>query len=311
MSIGNKGSDSIQVHWRENELPGINCLVHNSGVVTILNIYSVSSLGEKIYYAFPVADTTINSIEQYNDDVWTECQTHPSYITTNRLKIVCGEGGMGSEGFIAATDIENGELIWALFSTESNPFVRLELNGENVLAYSDFLSYKIQLNNLMVVYQLCRELEKEMKDKERDKAIVEELLFGEANRFAREPFEAGAQGQVLALQALQGLFAGLALPGRQAHLVGSPRIGQPLRHGPARRRQHGLQASKCGVGTPAKDEGHDLARGRVFDPPEPALLLLASHERPHLVGAQPQRGRRVGGVGRAHGGQAAHGLDFF
>ena len=36
-----------------------------------------------------------------------------------------------------------------------------------------------------------------MEDKEGDKAIVEELLFREANRFAREPFEAGAQGQVL------------------------------------------------------------------------------------------------------------------
>ena len=52
-----------------------------------------------------------------------------------------------------------------------------------------------------------------MKDKEGGKAIVKQLLFGEANRSAREAFEAGAQGQVLALQALQRLFAGLALPG--------------------------------------------------------------------------------------------------
>ena len=44
-----------------------------------------------------------------------------------------------------------------------------------------------------------------MKDKEGDEAIVKELLFEEANRFAREAFKAGAQGQVLALQALQGL----------------------------------------------------------------------------------------------------------
>ena len=71
------------------------------------------------------------------------------------------------------------------------------------------------------MYQLHRELEKEMKDKEGNKAIVKELLFGEANHFARDAFKAGAQGQVLALQALQGLFAGLALPGGQTHLVGA------------------------------------------------------------------------------------------
>ena len=49
--------------------------------------------------------------------------------------------------------------------------------------------------------------------KEGDKAIVKEQLFGEANRFAREAFKAGAQGQVLARQALQGLFAGRARSG--------------------------------------------------------------------------------------------------
>ena len=95
-----------------------------------------------------------------------------------------------------------------------------------------------------------------MRDKKGDEAIVKELLFGEANRFAREAFKAGAQGQELAFQALQVLFAGLALPGGQTHLVGAPRIGQPLRHCPSRRRPHGLQAPERGVRAPAKDEGH-------------------------------------------------------
>lgn len=150
-----------------------------------------------------------------------------------------------------------------------------------------------------------------MENKEGNEAVVKELLLGKADGFAREPLEAGAQGQVLAFQALQGRFARLPLPGGQTRPVGPPGIGQPLADGPPGGDQHGLQAPERGVGTPPKDEGQHVAGGRVLDPPEPALGLLAAHERPHFVGAQPQRGRRVGDVAGPHGGALAHGLDFF
>jgi len=127
------------------ELPGINNLVYGNGILTILNIYSVSSDDGKKYYAFPVADTTIESIEHYNDDVWTEIQPHPNSISTDQFKLSFGEGSMGNEGFIA---MENNEgLVWALFSTESNPFINVELTDDSILAYSDFLVYKVDIKD--------------------------------------------------------------------------------------------------------------------------------------------------------------------
>jgi hypothetical protein len=146
MNAENNDTESVKAHWLKDELPGINCLVHGNGMLTMLNIYAVSTPEGKKHYVFPVADTTISSIEHYNDDVWTEIQIHPNHITTNGIKLVCGEGGMGNEGFIAAIDQESDGLVWALFSTESNPFVKLELYNNTLFGYSDRLLYKLDLN---------------------------------------------------------------------------------------------------------------------------------------------------------------------
>ena len=68
--------------------------------------------------------------------------------------------------------------------------------------------------------------------KQDNQAIVKELLFGEANRFAHEPFKSGSQGQVFTFQALHGGLTYLALLGGQTGFVGPPSIGEPPFHLP-------------------------------------------------------------------------------
>ena len=88
----------------------------------------------------------MDSLEQYNDNIWTKIQAHPVIITANDLQIHCGEGGMGNEGFVAATNADG--LVWALFSTESNPFVKMTLNNKVLSTYSDLFIYKINIDTL-------------------------------------------------------------------------------------------------------------------------------------------------------------------
>ena len=70
MSTGNKSA--VQTHWLAEQLLGWNCISYGNDTVTLLNIYSVASAGSgvsKKHFAFPMADTSVASIEQYNDDV--------------------------------------------------------------------------------------------------------------------------------------------------------------------------------------------------------------------------------------------------
>lgn len=139
--------DTIQEHWLNSELPGINCLVFSDGSATLLNIYTVNDNAIKKQYAFPVCDTTIESLYIYNDDIWTEIEKSPNdLLLAENVRIVCGEGGMGNEGFVAK--IKGGHLVWALFSTESNPFIRLEATETSVKAYSNTsICYEIDIED--------------------------------------------------------------------------------------------------------------------------------------------------------------------
>jgi hypothetical protein len=64
--------------------------------------------------------------------------------------------------------------------------------------------YGLTPQGLLVVCYLSRmsRLEEEMLDEQGNKAVMKKRLFREADGLAREPLEAGAQGQVLALQTL-------------------------------------------------------------------------------------------------------------
>ena len=95
-----------QQKWLNNELIGVNSVLYNSSseTITLINFYKMDN-GERL--AFPFCDTTINSLEKYNKDIWTEIQEYKSIPYKNDEIIKFGEGAMGNEGFICVTDKNN------------------------------------------------------------------------------------------------------------------------------------------------------------------------------------------------------------
>ena len=96
-----------------------------------------------------MCDTTIESLEYYTTDIWTEVT-----LTGERLNLgngeyfEYGEGGMGNEGFIALVN-DLGSLIWAIYFVHSNPFFKILIKDRYILGYtSGDLEYKIDMDNL-------------------------------------------------------------------------------------------------------------------------------------------------------------------
>lgn len=135
-------------HWSNEELIGINSLQKCNGEIIILNCYKVNNLNNPLYYSFPLCETTIESLEKFNTDIWTTFDVLSNRIEINNEYIVFGgEGGMGNEGFIACTDCSNN-FLWALFFTDSNPFYKIELVNNEIHAFSSYdLVYKIDLKD--------------------------------------------------------------------------------------------------------------------------------------------------------------------
>ncbi len=139
-------------HWLNEELIGINSLQKSNGEIIVLNCYNVTNKNNPLYYSFPLCETTIESLEKFNPDIWTTFEVLSNRIEINNEYIVFdGEGGMGNEGFIACTDSSNN-FLWALFFTDSNPFYKIEFNNNEIYAYSsNSLLYKVNLTNPEII----------------------------------------------------------------------------------------------------------------------------------------------------------------
>jgi len=114
-------------------LPGRNCILYPDGTVVVLSLYSsINADGtDKRIYISPVCDTTVQSLEKYDNDLWRDIEVHPChFVLPNGDCIKFGEGCMGEEGFVCCEDA-SGKLKWAFFCGSLNPFCDAELETAN------------------------------------------------------------------------------------------------------------------------------------------------------------------------------------
>ncbi|PAD30402.1 hypothetical protein CHH60_16590 [Paenibacillus sp. 7523-1] len=135
-------------HWsaEQRELPGMNCIAFANGDIIILNIskYYNPNNNERTISCTPLCDTTIESIDKYNDDYWTEVDAWTS-MDYQGGKIYGGDGQMGNEGFIACTDA-NDSLVWGIFLDETNPIKKLSVKGKTLIAINEHGDMSIEIN---------------------------------------------------------------------------------------------------------------------------------------------------------------------
>ncbi|MBF7093259.1 hypothetical protein IUY40_17130 [Flavobacterium sp. ALJ2] len=146
----NKEINYIQDQWRKELLPKTDCILFKNGKVIIANIYKLQEPNSKKskQYWIPLCDTTIDSLEKYESDIWTTVNIFHGAINHGDEIIVFGDGSMGHEGFIASTN-KNGDLNWAIFFTFSNPIFSAEIKNDELICISELeTKITIQLKDL-------------------------------------------------------------------------------------------------------------------------------------------------------------------
>ena len=144
--------DAIIKWGEEKVLGGINCFVNQEGRVIILNCNRRIVKEKEFHSCIPLCDTTIESLEKYDDDLWSEFDVFTNKVITDNGEIICGgEGQMGNQGFITCTN-SNNEFIWSLFFVDSNPFYKINIEGNEVHAFSSYnLVFIINLKKPWIV----------------------------------------------------------------------------------------------------------------------------------------------------------------
>jgi len=136
--------------WANEQCPYLDLIMYPDGKVFPLSMTETNNLGIRVM----------------ESDSWTPISQLPNIDDTNNLnegfaaifskelpeinlKISCGECfSSGENGFISASRLSSGELVWLAFFVASNPFNSVDLSDDSIIARStDARIFSLALRN--------------------------------------------------------------------------------------------------------------------------------------------------------------------
>ena len=115
--------DMIQINWKERKVPSFSGVLFADGRIVLFSGTSTYVNSKPRVFASPLADSTLDSFLRYHDQPWSTCTEVASCISDDgEFRLVCGEGVMGSDGFVALVAHLSGRMHWVASFGFSNPF---------------------------------------------------------------------------------------------------------------------------------------------------------------------------------------------
>jgi hypothetical protein len=118
------------------ECPNIDGIIFPTG--EIQRIHVDVNWGPPVSYCLTMGiKTSINELEKKQRLYWSDCAilVHMNY-EERQIEIIAGESDYGSDGFVAVISNKTKKLNWIAFFSCSNPFSKLEINNNHILATS-------------------------------------------------------------------------------------------------------------------------------------------------------------------------------
>jgi hypothetical protein len=133
-------TDIIQKKWSEGFGLHVQGHVYGTGRVLLCDCKKIKS-GKSLSTLVSVAeelqlDSFLASDEE---DAWvdlTECDGKS--IEDKNIRLSCGEGAMGNEGYVAVSELDSKRLIWMAFFTCSNPFMEISYENGTIIAENTY-----------------------------------------------------------------------------------------------------------------------------------------------------------------------------
>ena len=126
----------LAAQWAAERCPVIDGIVFGDGrVKQVLATWVKQENGRLGMVIEPGGWTTLDDLHGRRPLDWTGIiDLCTAEDPARGIRILGGEGGQGSEGFLAALHSDSGEIAWIAFFTTSNPFEVVQIHGDFVLA---------------------------------------------------------------------------------------------------------------------------------------------------------------------------------
>jgi hypothetical protein len=127
----------IQDIWQDEQCPTINGIIYGTGEILLLDFDRVTEGDDTAVSIRPAGKTNVASFLAEHEDYLTSitefCEIQ---VQEEGVRISCGDGGFGGDGFVAVSRLSDNYLKWIAFFDNSNPFEEVSFAGSQVLAIS-------------------------------------------------------------------------------------------------------------------------------------------------------------------------------
>jgi len=139
--------DIAEFHTHQ-EYPNVSGVIFPDGRICFINVSSDEASGS-FFKVDPTGETTLEELEKKSNLCWSDGAILAEQISNDgTLKVVCGEGDYGSDGFVAVVCLKTQKTLWIAASNTSNPFDSVELHEGCVCAKSTLgYIWRFPLNN--------------------------------------------------------------------------------------------------------------------------------------------------------------------
>lgn len=126
----------LKVEWDAERCPIVDGIIFGDGRVKRMGLDWVRNAAGRLELAVrPAGWTSLAELMEKGDLQWTGITPRCANIDAAMgLRLSCGEGGLGADGFVAVVQADRGEILWIAFFTQSNPFEVVQLAGDQVMA---------------------------------------------------------------------------------------------------------------------------------------------------------------------------------
>ncbi|MET0405404.1 MAG: hypothetical protein ABW123_23510 [Cystobacter sp.] len=127
----------IQEKWQEELCLMTNGVLYSTGELILMECALLTQDGKTHVRARPLARSTLDSVLEFNENPWTFVTELASCSSEEgNLRLSCGEGGMGADGYVAAIRTPDEQIEWIAFFDCSNPFCSVKISDGNAVAVS-------------------------------------------------------------------------------------------------------------------------------------------------------------------------------
>lgn len=129
--------DLIQQRWNDEECPLFDGILFGDGDIVLMECRTHVRDSRLETIVRPLARSSLGSFLDYNPEGWVSITPMASFDgESGGLVVTCGEGAQGGDGFVAVCEADDQRLKWLAFFQGSNPFKRVTVEHDRVVAVS-------------------------------------------------------------------------------------------------------------------------------------------------------------------------------